>query len=373
MEGGKRPAGENPKGRENATDFDFVAARQIPKPTNVLESTGHLVKGCLGGGILGIHEAYMKAGLWTSFVFTLIFGVYITYCVHERALRASESDAQRALRLENLRVNAAETRSFESSEQQKVRLETNRISTNQARSSETTEQRETRLQNVLISTARSRRTLHADFNLGAFHCDSNNDYSLHPSAVIRKMGKICTYCSALEFKNETPGMCCACGKVKLPELHLPPEPLLTLLSADDYAVVIRADKRPVGQHERQFNAPTKDEVAIVIVGEEFESRDIILHRRSGDVQQVYEPLRSYDGLQYPILFCREDGYHFNIKMRNPQTDEETNKKTSTMNYYSYRLMIRQDAENHLLKCRQLFHQYIVDMYAKIETERLPYI
>ncbi|GFW10564.1 helitron_like_N domain-containing protein [Trichonephila clavipes] len=74
------------------------------------------------------------------------------------------------------------------------------------------------------------------------------------------------------------------------------------MPADDYAVVIRADKRPVGQHERQFNAPTIDEVAIVIVGEEFESRDIILHRRSGDIQRVSKTHRSYDGLQYPILF-----------------------------------------------------------------------
>jgi hypothetical protein len=41
-----------------------------------------------------------------------------------------------------------------------------------------------------------------------------------------------------------------------------------------------------------------------------------------------------------------------------------------MNYYSYGLMIRENEYNHILKCRQLFHQYIVDMYAKIETERL---
>ncbi|GFY31473.1 ATP-dependent DNA helicase [Trichonephila clavipes] len=312
-----------------------------------------------------------------------------------RALRASESDEQRALRLENLRVHATETRSSESSDQREVRLETDRIRTNQIRSSETTELRERRLQNVRISTARSRRTLHADLNLSAFHYDSNNDYSLHPNVVIGKMDKICMYCSALKFKNETQthGMCCASGKVKLPELHSPPEPLSTFLSgvtrvskhflenirkynscfqmtsfgatnivrenymptfrvqgqiyhhagsllplpdadhkflqiyfmansdeqieqrchynagtrreivgalqglfdqhnelvrlfktaiqrmpADDYAVVILADKRPVGQHERQFNAPTIDEVAIVIVGEEFESRDITLHR-----------------------------------------------------------------------------------------------
>ena len=149
---------------------------------------------------------------------------------------------------------------------------------------------------------------------------------------------------------------------------------LEQMPADDYTVVIRADKTPVGQHVRQYNAPTIDEVAIVIVGEEFNSRDIILHRRNGEVQRVSETHRSYDALQYPILFWQgEDGYHFNIKMRNPQTDEETNKKVSAMNYYSYRLMIRENNENHILKCRELFHQYIVDMYAKIETERLLYI
>ncbi|RCN45090.1 hypothetical protein ANCCAN_08900 [Ancylostoma caninum] len=36
-------------------------------------------------------------------------------------------------------------------------------------------------------------------------------------------------------------------------------------------------------------------------------------------------------------------------------------------------MIRDTSPNHLLKCRQLLHQFIVDMYAKIESERLLYI
>lgn len=44
-----------------------------------------------------------------------------------------------------------------------------------------------------------------------------------------------------------------------------------------------------------------------------------------------------------------------------------------MNYYAYRLMIRQNEINHLLQCRRLFQQYIVDMYAKIESERLLYL
>ena len=37
-----------------------------------------------------------------------------------------------------------------------------------------------------------------------------------------------------------------------------------------------------------------DELAIVIVGDKYNSRDIILHRRNVDVQQVSETHRLYD-------------------------------------------------------------------------------
>ena len=92
---------------------------------------------------------------------------------------------------------------------------------------------------------------------------------------------------------------------------------------DDYKVVIRADKRPTGTHERTFNAPTIDEVAILIVGENLERRDIALARRdTGQIQQICETHRSYDTLQYPLMFWQgEDGYHFNIKMINPLNSE----------------------------------------------------
>lgn len=71
-------------------------------------------------------------------------------------------------------------------------------------------------------------------------------------------------------------------------------------------------------------------------------------------------ISSYDALQYPILFWRgEDGDQFNIKMKNPQTYEQINKKISAMNYYSNRFISFDNANNH-----------IVDMYAKINTERL---
>ena len=96
---------------------------------------------------------------------------------------------------------------------------------------------------------------------------------------------------------------------------------LDTMYTDDHKIVIRADKRPAGGHARQFNAPTINEVAVVIVGENVDSRDIILKRRNGgQLQRVSETHRSYDALQYPLMLYRgEDGYHLNIKMVDPIT------------------------------------------------------
>nr|XP_041631043.1 uncharacterized protein LOC121502160 [Drosophila kikkawai] len=149
---------------------------------------------------------------------------------------------------------------------------------------------------------------------------------------------------------------------------------LDRMPSDSHNIIIRADKTPAGEHTRRFNSPTIDEVAVVIVGENLQSRDIVLHRRNSALKRVSETHRSYDALQYPLIFWQgEDGYHFNIKMVNQVTGAETNKKVSSMNFYSYRLMIRQGEVNHILMCQRLFHQFAVDMYVKIETERLTYI
>ncbi|CAK1549219.1 unnamed protein product [Leptosia nina] len=68
--------------RSKGEPYDFVSNRPERKRNNFLESTGHLIKGCLGGGVLGIHEAFMKCGLWTALFVTIGFGLYISYCLH---------------------------------------------------------------------------------------------------------------------------------------------------------------------------------------------------------------------------------------------------------------------------------------------------
>ena len=62
---------------------------------------------------------------------------------------------------------------------------------------------------------------------------------------------------------------------------------------------------------RQYNLPTGNEVAALIVGD-FDStvdkRDIILHKQNGNLKRISELHVSYLALQYPLLFpYAEDG------------------------------------------------------------------
>ena len=75
------------------------------------------------------------------------------------------------------------------------------------------------------------------------------------------------------------------------------------MPTDDYkVVVIRADKTPTGEHLHRFNAPALDEVAIVMVGNDFGTRDIVFQKKNNTLQGVAENHRSYSALQYPLIF-----------------------------------------------------------------------
>ena len=57
-----------------------------------------------------------------------------------------------------------------------------------------------------------------------------------------------------------------------------------------------------------------------MAGDPYERRDIRIQRRDYTMQIIQDNHRSYDALQYPLKFWEgEDGYHLNIKQRNPTT------------------------------------------------------
>ncbi|GFW82467.1 ATP-dependent DNA helicase [Trichonephila clavipes] len=128
---------------------------------------------------------------------------------------------------------------------------------------------------------------------------------------------------------------------------------IDMMPSNTHKIVTHTDKTPVGEHVRRYNAPTINEEAIVMVGDQFQPRDIV--QRSDQLINVGEIHRCYDALQYPIIFWDgADGYLFNVKMINQVNGAEINKKCYAMNFYAYPLMIRSNEDNYILKYRQLF-------------------
>ena len=68
----------------------------------------------------------------------------------------------------------------------------------------------------------------------------------------------------------------------------------------------------------------------------------------------------------------EDGYHWLLRQQDADHNP-TNKKVSSMDFYAYHLMNRLANSDHIFRAQDLLQQFMVDMYAKIEAERLAYI
>lgn len=135
-------------------------------------------------------------------------------------------------------------------------------------------------------------------------------------------------------------------------------------------IVIDPTRKPINEYERRYNNQIFNEVGIIIQNnneQQTTSRHIILREKGGQLQTISEYHRSYDPLQYVLFFPDgEDGWHPEMTMTN-------NRKLTAMRYYAYRIMIRDDEFNQILRGGRLFQQYVVDMAGKIEVDRLNYI
>ena len=66
--------------------------------------------------------------------------------------------------------------------------------------------------------------------------------------------------------------------------------------------VINETKRPLDEHSRRYNRPLSDEIGVLMPSDATNNRDIVLHYRDGGLKHISELHRSYDPLQYPLLF-----------------------------------------------------------------------
>jgi hypothetical protein len=100
----------------------------------------------------------------------------------------------------------------------------------------------------------------------------------------------------------------------------------------EHKIVIRAHRCPSGEHERRYNAPTSQDVAVLMKNEPTANRDIVIRFKSGALQRISELHPAYDSLQYPQLFpFGSDGYHIQLTGTN-------GKKNTQQQFYKYNIM-----------------------------------
>ncbi|UYV66800.1 hypothetical protein LAZ67_4002883, partial [Cordylochernes scorpioides] len=127
------------------------------------------------------------------------------------------------------------------------------------------------------------------------------------------------------------------------------------LPSDAYKVVVNADRTPPGQHPRRYNAPTANEVAVVLAGNQFGSRDIVLRQRDNVLQHVSDTHRFYNALQYPLIFWKgQEGYSFHISQIDPNTRQPLSSKVSSMDFYGYFIMVRRNSPNVIVQLASSF-------------------
>ena len=149
---------------------------------------------------------------------------------------------------------------------------------------------------------------------------------------------------------------------------------------ETYNLVIHANKKPEKEHTRRYNAPDASEVAAIIVGSEDEligRTDVVLRYRAKLNENGFEKLsriaishRSYDALAYPILFPDgKDGWVLNLSTEG----ENKGRKITPLQFYSRYLFSREHEFNLVLHGCRLFLQFLVDIYVKMESERLTFL
>ena len=71
---------------------------------------------------------------------------------------------------------------------------------------------------------------------------------------------------------------------------------LEKIALPDHKVIIRVDMRPSGEHKHHYNAPSVDEVAIILNKQKHGNRDIVLRKRCGYLNRISEIYCAYDSL-----------------------------------------------------------------------------
>jgi len=126
---------------------------------------------------------------------------------------------------------------------------------------------------------------------------------------------------------------------------------------------------------RRYNKPTADEIAGVFnstEGEPPSHRHVVIYHRQGGPKLLSTLSPHCDPMLYPLLFpYGEPGWDHQLCHNGPRR-QRSRQRLTMLQYACFRLAVRGDF-SHIHSSKKLFQQYIVDMYTRVESERLKFI
>ena len=134
----------------------------------------------------------------------------------------------------------------------------------------------------------------------------------------------------------------------------------------DGKIVISATKKPSKEHKRRYNLQTcLNEVSILT---NFESHDLVLHKRGGGLETVHDLNPKGMPLHFTLLFPHGTyGWDPNTKQF------ASDRRVTTRQFYSYHLHKREgNNQDFLHKAGKLFQEWTCMSYVTVENQRLNY-
>ena len=129
-----------------------------------------------------------------------------------------------------------------------------------------------------------------------------------------------------------------------------------------------------GQDRRRYNLSSHNDVAVVFVCEDGAppaSREVVIYPRGHPLKTISSMSANLDPMVYLLFFPRGDAGWHNQLFHNPECATLV-RSNVTSQYYNYKLSVRQFFSS-LFYGKKLFQQYAVDVYVKIEGQRLAFI
>ena len=138
----------------------------------------------------------------------------------------------------------------------------------------------------------------------------------------------------------------------------------------DVKFILRKDKRPAGEHERRFNLPDKNEIAVISINESKEPADVLIRMRDdGALHRIPDTHPAFDPLRYTLLF--PDGQQ-GWKPGLLRTD---GKRLTALEFYNYMLQVRDRNQffNSILRSRRLCQEYMCTSFHRMDRMKMHWV